>query len=157
MFSDEDFANICELGGATKRCNPLKIGRFGLGFCATYHLTDVPSFVSRNQLTIFDPHKQYISDVMAGDSPGLCVDILEGRSDLQDFLSGHVAAYEDLFGCSLIRLGEEGFQGTLFRFPFRTQELAERSEISNKVIDQSNVEQLTTMLYDAADLSLIHI
>ena len=157
VFSDKDFANICELGGATKRCNPLKIGRFGLGFCATYHLTDVPSFVSRNQLTIFDPHKQYISDVMAGDSPGLCVDILEGRSDLQDFLSGHVAAYEDLFGCSLIGLGEEGFQGTLFRFPFRTQELAKRSEISNTVIDRSNVEQLTTMLYGAADTLLVFL
>ena len=157
VFSDKDFANICELGGATKRCNPLKIGRFGLGFCATYHLTDVPSFVSRNQLTIFDPHKQYISDVMVGDSPGLCVDILEGRSDLQDFLSGHVAAYEDLFGCSLIGLGEEGFQGTLFRFPFRTQELAERSEISNTVIDPSNIEQLTTMLYGAADTLLVFL
>ena len=157
VFSDEDFANICELGGATKRCNPLKIGRFGLGFCATYHLTDVPSFVSRTQLTIFDPHRQYISDIMAGDSPGLCVDIVEGRSDLQDFLSGHVAVYEDLFGCSLISVGEEGFQGTLFRFPFRTHELAEKSKISNTVIDQSNIEQLTTMLYDAADTLLVFL
>ena len=157
VFSEEDFANICELGGATKRCNPLKIGRFGLGFCATYHLTDVPSFVSGTQLTIFDPHKQYISDIMAGDSPGLCVDILEGRSDLQDFLSGHVAVYEDLFGCSLLRLGDKGFQGTLFRFPFRTQELAEKSKISNMVVDQSNVEQLTAMLYDAADTLLVFL
>ena len=152
VFSDEDFANICELGGATKRCNPLKIGRFGLGFCATYHLTDVPSFVSRTQLTIFDPHRQYISG-----SPGLCVDIVEGKSDLQDFLSGHVAVYEDLFGCSLVSVGEEGFQGTLFRFPFRTHELAEKSKISNTVIDQSNIEQLTTMLYDAADTLLVFL
>ena len=157
VFSEEDFANICELGGATKRCDPLKIGRFGLGFCATYQLTDVPSFVSGTQLTIFDPHKQYIGDIMAGDSPGLRVDILEGRSDLQDFLSGHVAVYEDLFGCSLLRLGEKGFQGTLFRFPFRTQELAVKSKISSMVIDQSNVEQLTAMLYDAADTLLVFL
>ena len=157
VFSDEDFANICELGGATKKCDPLKIGRFGLGFCATYHLTDVPSFVSRTQLTIFDPHRQYIKDIMVGDSPGLCVDILEERSDLQEFLSGHVAVYEDLFGCSLLRPGEDGFDGTLFRFPFRTQELAEKSEISSTVIDQSNVAHLTAMLYSAADTLLVFL
>jgi sacsin len=35
-------------------------GRFGLGFNATYHCTDLPSFVSNESLVIFDPHTKYL-------------------------------------------------------------------------------------------------
>jgi sacsin len=32
-----------------------KIGRFGIGFNAVYHWTDLPSFVSTNFLVMLDP------------------------------------------------------------------------------------------------------
>lgn len=35
-------------------------GRFGLGFNAVYHFTDMPSFVSGEHLVIFDPHTKYL-------------------------------------------------------------------------------------------------
>ena len=59
-FSDEDFDNVCKVAGETKKSDPLKTGRFGVGFCATYHLTDLPSFISRRFFTMFDPHTSYL-------------------------------------------------------------------------------------------------
>ena len=54
-FTQEDFRNITKLAGATKEGKSLKIGKFGVGFCSVYHITDVPSFVSDNFFYILDP------------------------------------------------------------------------------------------------------
>ena len=62
VFSDQDFENILELAAETKMKDPMKTGRFGVGFCSCYSLTDVPSFISRHLFTIFDPHTQYLGD-----------------------------------------------------------------------------------------------
>eukprot|EP00954_Amorphochlora_amoebiformis_P000618 48890-Amorphochlora_amoeboformis.AAC.2 len=35
-------------------------GRFGLGFNATYHFTDIPSFVSSDSIVFFDPHAKFV-------------------------------------------------------------------------------------------------
>lgn len=35
-------------------------GRFGLGFNAVYHFTDLPSIVSGEHLVMFDPHTKYV-------------------------------------------------------------------------------------------------
>ena len=45
-FTEEDFKNILNVGGATKKEKKDKIGSFGIGFNSVYHLTDVPSIVS---------------------------------------------------------------------------------------------------------------
>ena len=46
QFSEEDFRNILNVGGATKKEKTDKIGSFGIGFNSVYHITDVPSIVS---------------------------------------------------------------------------------------------------------------
>ena len=82
-FSDEDFDNICMVAGETKKNNPLKTGRFGVGFCATYHLTDLPSFISRKFFTMFDPHTSYLGDRISAQEPGMRVNLVENQSDLE--------------------------------------------------------------------------
>ena len=154
-FSDEDFKNICELGGATKKGDATKIGRFGLGFCTTYHLTDLPSFVSRGQLTIFDPHKKYIKDVMDGESPGLFVDFIAESSDLNNLFRDQMQVYEGVFGCSCLN-GEE-FHGTLFRFPFRNENTAQTSEISKETFTQESSNELTQVLFEEAEKLLVFL
>lgn len=42
VFSPADFHNISRIGQDTKLQRPTSIGRFGLGFNAVYHFTDVP-------------------------------------------------------------------------------------------------------------------
>ncbi|KAJ8319970.1 hypothetical protein KUTeg_001557 [Tegillarca granosa] len=64
MFQDSDFKNIQKLNGRTKESNKSTIGKFGLGFCSVYNLTDVPSFYSGNTMVIFDPHRDYLGKAL---------------------------------------------------------------------------------------------
>lgn len=54
IFKPEDFESIQRIGDSLKR-DTNKIGRFGIGFNAVYHWTDLPSFVSSNYLVLLDP------------------------------------------------------------------------------------------------------
>jgi sacsin len=56
VFSPSDFKNISRIGQDSKLERPAATGRFGLGFNAVYHLTDVPSFCSGDYIVLFDPH-----------------------------------------------------------------------------------------------------
>ena len=58
-----------------KQSDETKIGKFGLGFCAVYNLTDVPSFISGHDFVIFDPHKTHLGKALSGSSPGLRINL----------------------------------------------------------------------------------
>jgi hypothetical protein len=55
-FTDSDFESISHVGRSGKLDDVSKIGKYGLGFNVAYHFTDVVSFVTRDQLVVFDPH-----------------------------------------------------------------------------------------------------
>ena len=112
-FSTEDFENITKLAGATKQNKPLKIGKFGIGFCSVYHITDVPSFISQDILTIFDPTMNYLQKEIKNPSrPGKIVRYTS------HFIkrSKQLVPYDGLFGFD----PEQEYNGTLFRLPFRS-------------------------------------
>ena len=113
VFTDEDFESITKLAGATKQNKPLKIGKFGVGFCSVYHITDVPSFVSREYFCIFDPLLHCLRGHVRDTSrPGKRIKFTRKcikRSNL-------LAPYQGLYGFDF----QEPFEGTIFRFPFRT-------------------------------------
>ena len=130
-FSDEDFKDITKLAGATKSDKPLKIGKFGVGFCSVYHITDVPSFVSGEWLYIFDPTLQYLKGVVRNENqPG------KKMKYMSKFLarSNQLAPYKNLFGFSSSKL----YNGTMFRFPFRTNP----SEICSTRYNEHLISQL---------------
>ena len=130
-FTDEDFENITKLAGATKANQPLKIGKFGVGFCSVYHITDVPSFVSGEWLYIFDPTLKYLKGIVHNESrPGKKVKYMS------KFLarSQQLTPYEDLFGFT----GSSDYNGTMFRLPFRTS----ASQISSTCYNDYIVHQL---------------
>ena len=137
VFRDEDFTNIARLAAGTKQSQLEKIGRFGLGFTSVYHITDVPSFVSRQFVVMFDPHKSHLGNHIRNPSqPGIKVDFVKrpiGRRFPDQF-----RPYTGVFGCNL----EEGseFEGTLFRFPLRTREQAAVSEIKSEPYDKDRVK-----------------
>jgi hypothetical protein len=39
-----------------------KIGKFGLGFCSVYNLTDVPCILSNKTFVVLDPHFHHLGD-----------------------------------------------------------------------------------------------
>ena len=130
-FTNEDFDNITKLAGATKADQPLKIGKFGVGFCSVYHITDVPSFVSGEWLYIFDPTLKHLKGVVRNESrPGK-------RIQYQSALlanSQQLAPYQQLFGFS----SSSAYNGTMFRLPFRTS----HSQISKTIYDDSMIEKI---------------
>ena len=58
VFTDRDFESIQHIGGSRKTDadSKTKTGRFGVGFNSSYHVTDLPGFVSRKYLVLLDPH-----------------------------------------------------------------------------------------------------
>ena len=156
-FSDDDLRNICQVAGQTKKLDVKKIGRFGVGFCATYHITDVPSFVTRRYLQIFDPHLKYLGDRVRPTMPGMQIDFVKQREGLQKYFSTQVEPYQGVFGCDLFSSDPEGFDGTLFRFPFRQQGVI--SEISSDVFSQDSkaVKSLKQSLLDSSRTLLLFL
>ena len=151
-FSDQDFDNICELEGATKKRNPAKIGRFGVGFCSVYHLTDVPSFVSRSRLQLLDPLTKFLTDATSASSPGILFDFVEEQEALTAFYVDQMAPYDGIFGCKVLG-AMEGFDGTLFRFPFRSKP----SAISKRVFKKEQISQLKDVLMTQGEKLLVFL
>ena len=130
-FTKEDFENITKLAGATKANQPLKIGKFGVGFCSVYHITDVPSFVSGEWLYIFDPTLKYLKGVVHNESrPG------KKMKYQSRFLAGsqQLAPYQGLFDFD----SSSNYNGTMFRLPFRTHP----SQICSTIYNDHLVKQM---------------
>lgn len=138
VFRDEDFQNIAKLAAATKLVNLDKIGRFGLGFTSVYHITDVPSFVSRRFVVIFDPHTTHLGPdhIQDPSKPGVKIDFV--AQPVAKHFRDQFFPYKGVFGCNLESDSE--FSGTLFRFPFRTLEQAQKSEIKDEFYGERRVQ-----------------
>ena len=130
-FSEEDFTNITKLAGATKKDKPLKIGKFGVGFCSVYHMTDIPSFVSGEWLYIFDPTLKHLRGVVKNENqPG------KRMKYTSTFVSKsqQLVPYLGLFGFDT----SIPYSGTMFRLPFRRN----ASQISSTIYGESIVNEL---------------
>ena len=146
QFSDEDFANIQKLAGGTKQGKHLKIGKFGIGFCSVYHITDVPSFVSRERLYIFDPTLNHLRKAVKNPSqPGKKVNYM--TKFIQK--SKQMEPYEGLFGFKKAT----AYNGTMFRLPFRTN----ASELSSTCYSQSTFMELLTSIQESGDKLLLFL
>ena len=145
-FTKEDFENITKLAGATKANQPLKIGKFGVGFSSVYHITDVPSFVSGEWLYIFDPTLKYLKGVVRNESrPGKKVQYQS------KFLSQsqQMSPYEDLFGFK----STANYNGTIFRLPFRTN----ASEISSTIYNEHLILKMKNDLIENGSKLLLFL
>ena len=122
-FDKKDVEGIRSLGVGSKIDDAEKIGRYGIGFNAVYHLTDCPSFLSDDDtLGILDPHARYAPGA-THQSPGALYEHIdeELKSDFRDVMKGfEFSKYLQLKGA------------TLFRFPLRNYLMAKNSQISNQ-------------------------
>ena len=129
QFSEEDFENIRKIAGETKINKPLKIGKFGVGFCSVYNITDVPSFVSGEHLVVFDPTLQCLrKEIKSEFNPGIKINFIKHRAFKK---SNQLIPYKGL--CEFDP--KRNFHGTLFRFPLRK----DKSAICNKVYTASQI------------------
>ena len=146
VFSDEDFENIQKLAAATKQNKHLKIGKFGVGFCSVYHITDVPSFLSRERLYIFDPTLKHLGKAVKNKSqPGKMVKY--GHQLVAS--SKQMEPYDRLFG---FRHDKE-YKGTIFRLPFRKSS----SKLSTTCYSDKTVQDLIESIQQCGDKLLLFL
>ncbi|CAG8463157.1 32867_t:CDS:2, partial [Racocetra persica] len=130
-FEDKDFSALIKLGVGSKSGDESKIGRFGIGITTSYHLTDVLSFVSGEQIAFLDPHAKFLP--MRGNSPkrprGIKLNFLE-KKFLTRF-NDQCIPYLAIENCNF----KQSFNGTLFRLPLRNIELSKKSLISRNSVN----------------------
>eukprot|EP00878_Enallax_costatus_P018109 GHUV01019053.1.p1 GENE.GHUV01019053.1~~GHUV01019053.1.p1 ORF type:complete len:1075 (+),score=289.48 GHUV01019053.1:149-3226(+) len=148
-FSPGDIAAIARIGQDGKMAQPAAIGRFGLGFNAVYHLTDLPSFVSGQHLVLFDPHAKYLPGASAA-QPGLRINLTRGQ--LMRQFPDAFAPYMH-FGCTM----EGTYPGTLFRFPLRSGATAATSDIKSSPTTAEQALQLLQSLAEVLPQALLFL
>ncbi|XP_053401276.1 sacsin-like [Mercenaria mercenaria] len=145
-FTEEDFNGIRNLGIGSKRIDPSKTGQYGIGFNAVYHLTDVPSFLTKGpglgksgQICIFDPLMTFLEGYVTKENPGLICDVDLMEESFPDMLLGY----------PVIPSIETSGQGTIFRLPLRRS----KSDISHNIFPfermDRRIEAFKTDMYDS--------
>ncbi|MEC4893101.1 MAG: hypothetical protein SAL07_07390 [Oscillatoria sp. PMC 1051.18] len=150
VFRDKDFDSIRSIGQSEKALDLHKTGRFGVGFNAIYHVTDYPSFISRDRLIFFDPHGTAIPGT-SKQEPGREWNLAE---------CGWWEAYPDLmkvYQVGGLPFGVTNFSGTLFRLPLRTAKQAAQSEIRKQSFTEKNVKELLNELIATGEELLLFL
>jgi 2Fe-2S type ferredoxin len=148
-FSDEDFDNIQSLGESGKRETLWKTGRFGVGFNSVYHVTDYPSFISRDRIVFFDPHATAIPGTTLGE-PGRSWLLADNWWDYPNFM--------EVYAPGGLTQGATNFNGTIFRLPLRTPDQANCSKIRTQpFLRAENVEPLLADLSRMGEEFLIFL
>ncbi|KAM0836846.1 hypothetical protein ACQ4PT_062049 [Festuca glaucescens] len=149
VFSPQDLYSISRIGQDSKLEKPFAIGRFGLGFNCVYHFTDMPGFVSGENIVMFDPHACYLPGISPS-HPGLRIKFV-GRRILEQFPDQFTPFLH--FGCDL----EQPFPGTLFRFPLRNEAAACRSQIKREQYATQDVEMLFSSFCEVVSEALLFL
>ncbi|CAM4608009.1 unnamed protein product [Leuciscus chuanchicus] len=157
FFSQEDWRNIVKVGSASKEKKVEMIGKFGLGFNAVYHVSDIPSILSGKTLLILDPNVTHLEKhILSNGNPGIKLDPFQER--LYKRFPGQLKSYEGIFDCDLsVQNSKKGYNGTLIKLPFRTQEEANKSEISSKVYDEERIRSFKNHLTDNSQTHLLFL
>ena len=132
-FTSADIKGVQNLGEGSKGNDSNTTGQYGVGFNAVYHVTDVPSFRScgeeiGNVLCVFDPHCKYVPNA-SDKEPGRMFKDIEMLK----------RKFPDVFSCYL----EDHFSvenATMFRFPLRSEQMAEESKISSVPVTAKKLE-----------------
>lgn len=149
VFSPQDLYAISRIGQESKLEKAFAIGRFGLGFNSVYHFTDIPMFVSGENIVLFDPHACNLPGISPS-HPGLRIKFV-GRQILEQFPDQFSSLLH--FGCDM----QHPFPGTLFRFPLRTAGVASRSQIKKEVYTPEDVRSLFTAFSEVVSETLLFL
>ena len=147
-FTEEDFGNITKIAGETKMNKPLQIGKFGIGFCSVYHITDVPSFVSGENFIVFDPTLQCMKkEIKSEFNPGIKINFHKHR--LMKNKSNQLVPYTGVHNFN----PKQRFNGTVFRFPLRSK----GSEVSENVCSETRLLSMIEMVKENSSKLLMFL
>ena len=154
VFTDRDFQSIQRIGDSLKKTadDQNKIGRFGIGFNAVYHLTDLPSFVSAGRLVMLDPQARFLPHVNPS-NPGKMVDWIKNPQILEQ-VKDQFAPYHARGKPIDWR---KPFAGTVFRLPLRTPTQGSTSSLSKRALSVEEAKGLLESLRMEASAMLLFL
>ncbi|XP_048582130.1 sacsin-like [Nematostella vectensis] len=148
-FKRDDWNGLRMLCDSIKVKDPMKVGRFGLGFKSVFHITDLPSVISNDRLRMIDPQETFVSTPerrRTGRGWHLKKDAASIRRTPDQF-----APYKGIFNCSQEAFANGEYDGTLFRFPLRQ----EASRVSENVYSCKKIHGLYECFKAEAHLTLL--
>ncbi|XP_027733449.1 sacsin isoform X3 [Vombatus ursinus] len=148
VFTPEDWHGIQEIARSRKKDDPLKVGRFGIGFNSVYHITDVPCIFSGDQIGMLDPHQT----LFGPHESGQCWNLKDDSKEISEF-SDQFAPFIGVFGSTKETFLSGNFPGTFFRFPLRLQP----SQLSNNLYNKQKVLELFDSFRADADTVLLFL
>ena len=116
-----------------------------------YHITDVPSFLSRERLTFFDPQEKFFGT----DKNGFAFDkIPEHSEDIFVHSKDQLLPYFQNLPSPYRADFKKSYEATLFRFPLRTV----KSELSQNLFSTEKVKSLfDAFIEQDASISLLFL
>ncbi|XP_039392976.1 sacsin isoform X5 [Mauremys reevesii] len=148
VFTLEDWHGIQEIARSKKKDDPLKVGRFGIGFNSVYHITDVPSIFSGDQIGMLDPHQT----LFGSHESGQCWNLKDDSKEIIEF-TDQFAPFIGVFGSTKETFKNGNFPGTFFRFPLRLQP----SQLSSNLYNKQKVLELFESFRADADTVLLFL
>lgn len=150
MFTEADFQSIQSIGSSiSKKDKVNKTGRFGLGFNAVYHLSELPSFVSSDFLIYFDPQCKYLPNINPG-NPGKRINFVK-QQILKKFPDQFYPF--KMFNNDMAST----FKGTIFRLPLRSMTQSKKSQLSTKYYTDDDVQLMYQSLLNEGDNFLLFL
>jgi hypothetical protein len=110
----------------------------GVGFNSIYHITDSPSFITGDKYIILDPHEWYFNG-------GIQFDFVKEQLSKD---------YPDQFAPFKISC-DKPFNGTIFRYPLRTNQDSVDSKISNKVYKPEAILDMFHKFYEKESINCL--
>ncbi|KIL64220.1 hypothetical protein M378DRAFT_163460 [Amanita muscaria Koide BX008] len=120
-FLEPDWQAIQSIHQSSKKADTSKIGKYGVGFRACYHITDQPQILSGSFFAVLDPLN----------SKGM-------KIGYDDFKTTDFCKYFDFFSNVF---EPDSFPGTAIRLPLRSS----RSDLSQRIV---HVDELQRMIAD---------
>ncbi len=153
VFTEEDFKSIQRIGDSLKKAENAKgkIGRFGIGFNAVYHWTDLPSFISAEYLVMLDPQARFLPNVNPS-NPGKIVNWIQNKTVIGSY-GDQFVPYSGHYGLNF----QSPFKGTLFRLPLRTSLQSETSMLSKRSLGIPESLELLKSLRSEASAMLLFL
>ncbi|KAF9446296.1 hypothetical protein P691DRAFT_673937 [Macrolepiota fuliginosa MF-IS2] len=130
LIRDHDWEALRNIHRSSKTTDTSKIGKYGVGFRSSYHVTDTPHILSGSHLAILDPKHDFaeFAGVKIG---GVKLNIENEWKRYSD----HLDAFDPFMPRST---WGKPFPGSVFRLPLRTS----ASEISHKTISPDEISDL---------------
>ncbi|KAI8506253.1 hypothetical protein Bbelb_156800 [Branchiostoma belcheri] len=150
-FTEQDWDNIQNTARSVKKGDPMKIGRFGLGFNSVYHLTDLPMIVGGHHVAILDPHEDIF--LIDGVRQSGCIWHLQEDAEEIKNLEDQFSPLKNLFEGAEDPFKTGFFKGTIFRFPLRQTP----SRLSKTVYDYQKVMDLFDSFKSDGDIVLLFL